>query len=79
MSLQSVIRQARATAARTQEPCAVLNMNRVGAPLYVIRSVPPPEVVEREGKGWLVETVTPDGCTGPDDPRHQGAHCVCRC
>jgi hypothetical protein len=39
---------------------AVLNFNRIGLPLYVIRDVPSETAIEREGKGWLVETFQPE-------------------
>jgi hypothetical protein len=35
-------------------------INRAGAALYCVRDVPPPEVVERQGAGWLVATFEPE-------------------
>lgn len=51
--------RAQQTANRDGKACAILNFNRVGAACYVIRDVPPPEVVQREGRGWLVEIFHP--------------------
>jgi hypothetical protein len=59
-SLDQIKRQAQATANREQRPMAVINLNRVGLPLYVIRDVPSEAAIEREGKGWMVETFQPE-------------------
>lgn len=59
MTLDQIKRQAQSAANRAGEPRAVLNYNRAGAPLYVIRDVPPADVVEREGRGFLVATFEP--------------------
>lgn len=60
MTLEQATRMAQAAANRSGAPRAVLNFNTVGAALYVVRDVPPPEAVARNGPRWLVAVVQPE-------------------
>ncbi len=57
--LDTAKRDAQASADRDGQPRSVLNLNRVGSPLYVIRDQPTEEAARRNGEGWLVWTALP--------------------
>lgn len=63
--LAQIIAEAQRTAARDGAPRTVLNLNTVGAAMYVIRDYPGEETLakacEREGARFLVAVVQPDG------------------
>lgn len=58
--LDRIKRDAQRAADMAGAPRAVLNMNLAGAPLYVIRDVPAPEVAERSGgERYLIAIAEP--------------------
>ena len=56
--LERLSKRAQLDANRNQVELAILNLNRVGAALYVIRSYDPR--MESQGKGYVISRFLPD-------------------